>query len=101
MDKFSEIAILGFDQATLRVIIYSVEILILCYRVNYCFFVYVASFSQLDWLHDTELRHYTTSRKVAGSSPDEVDFFHPSSCIMVPWSTQPLTEMSTSNLPGG
>jgi hypothetical protein len=38
------------------------------------------------------------------SSPDEVDFFNlpnPSSRIMAPGSTQPLTEMSTTNLPGG
>jgi hypothetical protein len=49
-------------------------------------------------------RHYVTSRKVAGSSPDEVDFFNlsnPSSCTMALGSTQSLTEMSTSNLPGG
>jgi hypothetical protein len=44
----------------------------------------------------------------AGSSrdriPDEVDFFNlpnPSSRTMAPRSTQPLTEMSTRNLPGG
>jgi hypothetical protein len=39
-----------------------------------------------------------------GSSPDEVDFFilpNPSSCTMALGSTQPLTEMSTRNLPGG
>jgi hypothetical protein len=47
------------------------------------------------------LRHYATSRKVTGSSPDEVEFFHPSSRTMVLGSTQPLTEMSTRNLPGG
>jgi hypothetical protein len=50
------------------------------------------------------LRHYATSRKVAGSSPDEVDFFNwpnPSSCTMALGSTQSLTEMSTRNLPGG
>jgi hypothetical protein len=38
------------------------------------------------------LRHYATSRKVAGSSPDEVDFFNrpnPSSCTMALGSTQP------------
>jgi hypothetical protein len=38
------------------------------------------------------------------SSPDEVDFFYspnPSSCTMSLGSTQPLTEMSTWNLPGG
>jgi hypothetical protein len=51
------------------------------------------------------LRHYTTSRKVAGSIPDEViEFFkwpNPSSRTMSQGSTQPLTEMSTRNLPGG
>jgi hypothetical protein len=46
----------------------------------------------------------TTSRKVASSSPNEVDFLNlsnPSSRIMALGSTQPLTEMSTRNLPGG
>jgi hypothetical protein len=36
--------------------------------------------------------------------PDEVDFFNLSnlsSCTMALGSTQPLTEMSTRNLPGG
>jgi hypothetical protein len=36
--------------------------------------------------------------------PDEVDFFNlpnPSSRIMALRSTQPLTEMNTTNLPGG
>jgi hypothetical protein len=36
--------------------------------------------------------------------PDEVDFFNlpnPSSRTMALWSTKPLTEMSTRNLPGG
>jgi hypothetical protein len=52
------------------------------------------------------MRHYATSRKVAGSSPDEVDFFffslpNPSSHTMAPGSTQCLTEMSTRKLPGG
>jgi hypothetical protein len=50
------------------------------------------------------LRHYATSRKVAGSSPDEVDFFNlpnPSSRTMALESTQRLTEMSTRNVPGG
>jgi hypothetical protein len=45
-----------------------------------------------------------TILKVAGTSPDEVDFFklsNPSSRIMALGSTQPLTEMSTRNLPGG
>jgi hypothetical protein len=47
------------------------------------------------------LRHYAISRKVAGSSPDEVDFFHPSSRTMALGSTQLLTEMSTRNLAEG
>jgi hypothetical protein len=51
------------------------------------------------------LRHYATSRKVAGSIPDEVvGFFNlpnPSSHTMNLGSTQPLTEMSTRNLPEG
>jgi hypothetical protein len=49
------------------------------------------------------LRHYATSRKVAGSKPDEVDFFNlpnPSSRTKALESTQPLTEMSTRNLAG-
>jgi hypothetical protein len=51
------------------------------------------------------LRHYATSQKVVGSSPDEVDFFSslpsPSSHTMALGSTQLLTEMSTTNLPVG
>jgi hypothetical protein len=46
-------------------------------------------------------RHYATSRKVTGSSSDEVDFFNlhnPSSRTMDLGSTQPLTEMSTRKL---
>jgi hypothetical protein len=49
-------------------------------------------------------RHYATSRKVAGSIPDVIGFFNwpnPSSRTMALGSTQPLTEMSTRNLPGG
>jgi hypothetical protein len=51
------------------------------------------------------LRHYATSRKVTGSSPDEIiGFFNwpnPSSRTMVLGSSQPLTEMSTRNIAGG
>jgi hypothetical protein len=42
-------------------------------------------------------RHYATNRKIAGSSPDEVDFFNlpnPPSRTMALGLTQPLTEMS-------
>jgi hypothetical protein len=47
---------------------------------------------------------YATSRKIARSSPDEVDFFNlPNSysSTMALGSTQPLTEMSTRKIPGG
>jgi hypothetical protein len=50
------------------------------------------------------LSHLTTSREVAGSSPDVMDFFNlpnPSIRTMALGSTQPLTEMSAKNLPGG
>jgi hypothetical protein len=33
--------------------------------------------------------------------PDKEDFFNPSNITMALGSTQPLTEMSTRNLPGG
>jgi hypothetical protein len=50
------------------------------------------------------LRHYATSPKVAGSIPNEVNVFfnwpNPSSSMSLA-SAQPLTEMSTKNLPGG
>jgi hypothetical protein len=58
-----------------------------------------------EWCYTTIscwLRHYATSWKVVGSIPNEViGFFNwcnPSSRTMR--STQPLTEMSTRNLPG-
>jgi hypothetical protein len=48
---------------------------------------------------------HATRRKIAGSIPDEVIAFfnsrNPSSRTMATRSTQPLTEMSTRNLPGG
>jgi hypothetical protein len=50
------------------------------------------------------LRPYATRRKVAGSIPDVTGIFNlpnPSSRTMAPGPTQPLTEMSTKNLPGG
>jgi hypothetical protein len=50
------------------------------------------------------LAHYATSWWVTGSNPDEVDFFNlpnPTSHTMALGSTQPLTEMSTRNIPGG
>jgi hypothetical protein len=51
------------------------------------------------------LRHYATCTKVAGSNPDkDIRFFNlpnPSSRTTAPESTQPITEMSTSNFPWG
>jgi hypothetical protein len=51
------------------------------------------------------LGHYATSRKIAGSIPDEITGFfnlpNPSSRTMALGSTHPLTEMNTRNLPGG
>jgi hypothetical protein len=51
------------------------------------------------------INFYLTSSQVAGPIPDEaIGFFNwsnPSSCSMALGSTQPLTEMSTRNLPGG
>jgi hypothetical protein len=51
------------------------------------------------------LRHYATSRKVAGLIPDEIiGFFNwpnPSSRTVALGSTQPLAEMSTRNFPWG
>jgi hypothetical protein len=47
--------------------------------------------SRVSWL-----RHYAASRKVGGSSVDEVDFFNllnPSRCDMALGSTQPLTKL--------
>jgi hypothetical protein len=49
------------------------------------------------------LRHCATSRKVTGSSPDELNGnFHwrnPSDCIRILGLTQPLTEISTGDPP--
>jgi hypothetical protein len=49
------------------------------------------------------LRHYATSRKVAGSNPEEVielfNRLNPSSRTMALGSIQPLTEMSTRYIP--
>jgi hypothetical protein len=51
------------------------------------------------------MRHYATSREIAGSIPDDViEFFNspnPSSPTTALGSTKLLTEMSTRNLPGG
>jgi hypothetical protein len=62
------------------------------------------SYSIIQMRECSWLRHYSTSRKVAGSIPDEViGFFNlpnHSSRTMTLGSTQPLTEMSTRNLLG-
>jgi len=56
------------------------------------------------WWRSTS-RHCATSRKFAGSIPDGViGIFHwhnPSGCIVALGLTQPLTEMSTSDISWG
>jgi hypothetical protein len=50
------------------------------------------------------LKHYATSLKVSGLSPDEVDISNYVILVAILWpwgSTHPLTEMSTGNLHGG
>jgi hypothetical protein len=50
------------------------------------------------------LSHYVTSLYVAGSIPDIIEFVSLTQFFQPhygPGSTQPLTEMSTRNLPGG
>jgi hypothetical protein len=51
------------------------------------------------------LRHYAASRKVSDSISDEIIVFlnwpNPASRTVALGSTQPPTEMSTRNLPGG
>jgi hypothetical protein len=72
------------------------------HQLLYFFMWILSTFRGMRW--HSWLRHYATSRKVAGSNPDEVDFFNlpnPSSRTMALRSTQTLTEMSTRNLPGG
>jgi hypothetical protein len=71
-------------------------------HINACLLNTLKSEIQLSWL-----RRYATSRKVKGSYPDAViGFFffnlpNPSSRTMALGLTQPLTEMSTRNIPGG
>jgi hypothetical protein len=51
------------------------------------------------------MKYYATSRRVAGSIPDEdigfSNWLNPSSCIMALGSTQPQTEISTRYLAAG
>jgi hypothetical protein len=71
-------------------------ILKLCTRILNCL--------SLLFPHKYILLHYVTSRKVAGSNTEEVDFFNlpnPSRLTMALGSAQPVTEMSTRNSPGG
>jgi hypothetical protein len=62
-------------------------------------------FAQRIFTYDILVWGHATSRKVAVSIPDEVTGFfnlpNPSSRTMALGSTQPLTEMNTTNLPGG
>jgi hypothetical protein len=66
------------------------------------FFNFTTYNCEPDTRYRSWLRHSATSRKVAGSIPDEViGFFNwPSRRTTALGSTQPLTEMSTRNLRG-
>jgi hypothetical protein len=79
-------------------------------QINVCFLCEAVMYAYIhfEWavlLPKGCFRHYAPSLKVAGSIPDEViGFFNwpnPPSRSMALRSTQPLTELSTSNLPGG
>jgi hypothetical protein len=56
------------------------------------------------FVYDFTVAYNATGRNVVGSSPDDIIAFlnlpNPSSCTMPVGSTQPLTELSTTNLPG-
>jgi hypothetical protein len=56
-------------------------------------YVFSEYFGYRSWL-----KHYAPNRKVAGSSPDELDFSIDRTMAL--GSTQPLTEMSTRKIPG-
>jgi hypothetical protein len=88
------------SQRSLRKFVFDSEYIIRRLSKFYSIFVNVCTTRQHSWL-----RHYSTSWKITGSIPDEViGFFNlpnPSSRTMALGSTQPLTEMSTRNLPGG
>jgi hypothetical protein len=75
--------------------------------------IFILAYLSRNWVEDypaartqyrSWLRHYVTSRKVAGSIPDEVTGFfnwpNPSCRTMALGSNQPLREMSTRNLSG-
>jgi hypothetical protein len=73
------------------------------HRDDFTFFLLQIAMDTGTWLR-SRLSHYTTSRKVAGSIPEEdIGFFNwpnPSSRTVALESTQSLTEISTRNLPG-
>jgi hypothetical protein len=64
---------------------------------SYVYFIYLQKSSCL--------RYYAKSRRIVGSTPDEVigifSWHNPSSRTMALGSTQPLTEINTMNLTGG
>jgi hypothetical protein len=64
------------------------------------FIIFTLHTRQRSWL-----RYYATSRKVTGSNPDVFFFFSVylilPAALWPPWLTQPLTEMSIRNIPGG
>jgi hypothetical protein len=73
-----------------------VQIILLPYLLFYCLY---CGHAVAQWL-----RHCATNQKVAGLIPDGVGFFHwhnPSGRTMALGSTQPLTEMISSNISWG
>jgi hypothetical protein len=70
------------------------------FQTNYGFLL---SFEEVQAV-DQWLRHYVISRKAAGTISDEVsglfNLLNPSNRTMALGISQPLTEMSTGNLPG-
>jgi hypothetical protein len=53
------------------------------------------------WCHKRKTWTSDNWKHACDMAPDKVDFFNPSNRTMALGSTQPLTEMSTRNLPGG
>jgi hypothetical protein len=72
---------------------------------KWCLLLRAMSFLMVQHWQHSWLRHYATRLKEAGSIPDVASgIFNrliPSSRIMALGLTQPLTQMSTRNLPGG
>jgi hypothetical protein len=71
--------------------------------MSHAYFIISRNSSYRDTRQRSWLGRYAKGRKMEGSIPDEVTGFHwnPSSRTMDLGFTQPLAEMSTTNIPGG